>query len=405
MYDLETNTFTGKLGFKSSVNRRLRKTKNYVKRNGLQKLLTVAALVIIYIFFCIFGRNFFSFDTFTLILRHSYFIGFLAIGVTFPIITGGIELSIGSSALFAAMSGGVLLTNTGLPMWLVLIIVVLLGVTVGVINGVLVSYMNLPPFIATLGTLMVTKGLSGIVSNSQTIYYPTITEPGGWWFRSLFNATSNNFPLGAFVLLFFAILAAVILNKTVIGRYIFAVGSNEEAARLSGVKTKKWKIMAYAICGFYVGLAGIAFAASYSGISPGAGQGYELDAIAGVVIGGTSLSGGVGSISGTVIGVYIMSVLKSGLPSVGVEQFFQYFTIGIVVIISVFIDVYRIKLANTVKKSDNKKMKILAIEFDIDELLIKIEHMNSDRSKDYSQNIVKMKAEIKKLKIDKKNIK
>ena len=265
--------------------------------------------------------------------------------------------------------------------------------------------MNLPPFIATLGTLMVTKGLSGIVSNSQTIYYPTITEPGGWWFRSLFNATSNNFPLGAFVLLFFAILAAVILNKTVIGRYIFAVGSNEEAARLSGVKTKKWKIMAYAICGFYVGLAGIAFAASYSGISPGAGQGYELDAIAGVVIGGTSLSGGVGSISGTVIGVYIMSVLKSGLPSVGVEQFFQYFTIGIVVIISVFIDVYRIKLANTVKKSDNKKMKILAIEFDIDELLIKIEHMNSDRSKDYSQNIVKMKAEIKKLKIDKKNIK
>lgn len=404
MYDLETNTFTGKLSLKSYASRRLRKTKNYIKRNGLQKLLTVAALIVIYIFFAIFGRNFFSFDTFTLILRHSYFIGFLAIGVTFPIITGGMDLSIGASSLFAAMAGGVLFNNMGMPMWMVLIAVIVIGVSVGILNGVLISYMGLPPFIATLGTLMVTKGLSGIVSNSQTIYFPTVTDPTGGWFRYVFNATSTNFPSGAIVLLFFAIFAAIILNKTVIGRYIFAIGSNEEAARLSGVKTRKWKIFAYAISGFYCGLAGIAFAASYSGISPGAGQGYELDAIAAVVIGGTSLSGGIGSISGTVIGVYIMSVLKSGLPSIGVEQFFQYFTIGVVVIISVFIDVYRIKLANTVKKSDNKKMKVLIIENKIDELRIKIEYMNSDKKNDHSSYITDIKKDIEKLKLERKSV-
>lgn len=402
MYDIETKTFIGRLCLEAKLRRVLRKSVIYIKKNGLQKFLTIGALLAIYIFFAIVGRNFFTFDTFSLILRNSYFIGFLAIGVTFVIITGGIDLSIGCLSLFAAMVGGVLIDSYGTPMWLIIIIVITVGVIGGLINGVVISYLGLPPFIATLGMLMITKGLSGIVSSSQTMYYPTITDPNNGWFRSIFNATKSNFPSGAIVLFSLTIISMIVLRKTVIGRYIFAIGSNEEAARLSGVKTNKWKIVAYTICGFFSGIAGIAFAASYSSISPGAGQGYELDAIAGVVIGGTSLSGGIGSIFGTIIGVYIMSVLKAGLPSVGVEQFFQYFTIGMVVILAVFIDVYRIKLANTVKKSDPRKERKEKIEEEIETLRIQIDYMVSDKTKNFSKEIYKIKTEISSLKKEKK---
>lgn len=405
MYNQETNTFTGKLCLSARVRQRLHRISAYMKKNGLQKFLTIGALLVIYLFFAVAGRNFFTYDTLLLILRHSYFIGFLAIGVTFVIITGGIDLSIGAVSLFAAMVGGVLVNNFGIPMTLIVPIVIIIGVLAGIINGVLVSYLNLPPFIATLGMLMVSQGLSGIVSGSQTIYYPTITDETNGWFRGVFNATESNFPSGAIILLAFAILAGLVLNKTVVGRYIFGIGSNEEAVRLSGVKTKKWKIVAYAICGFFAGIAGIIFAASYSGISPGSGQGYELDAIAGVVIGGTSLSGGIGSISGTMIGVYIMSVLKAGLPSVDVDQFFQYFTIGIVVIISVFIDVYRIKLANTVRKIDAVRQNKMRINECIEDIRCKIDYMKSDKGKDYSKDIIECKEKINRLKNEKNKLK
>ncbi|MEI0486580.1 ABC transporter permease [Brachyspira intermedia] len=405
MYNIETNTFTGKLCFKAKMRRKVRNSLIYLKKNGLQKFLTIVALLILYVFFVIAGRNFFTFDTFSLILRNSYFIGFLAIGVTFVIITGGIDLSIGSLSLFAAMVGGVLITNFKVPMWAILIIVIAVGTLGGFINGCLISYFNLPPFIATLGMLMVTKGLSGIVSKSQTIYYPTITDPDYGWFRVLFNATESNFPSGFIMLAIFTIISVLVLTKTIVGRYIFALGSNEEAARLSGIKTNKWKIIAYTIAGFFCGIGGLTFAASYSSISPGAGQGYEFDAIAAVVIGGTSLSGGVGSIIGTIIGVYIMSVLKVGLPSVGVEQFFQYFTIGIVVIIAVLIDVYRIKMANKVKKVDVKKERREQLEEEIEAFRIKIDYMISDSGKDYSKEISEVQSKINNLIEEKKKLK
>ena len=399
MYNIETNTFTGKLCFKAKMRRKVRNSLIYLKKNGLQKFLTVVALLILYVFFVIAGRNFFTFDTFSLILRNSYFIGFLAIGVTFVIITGGIDLSIGSLSLFAAMVGGVLITNFKVPMWAILIIVIAVATLGGFINGFLISYFNLPPFIATLGMLMVTKGLSG------TIYYPTITDPDYGWFRVLFNATESNFPSGFIMLAIFTIISVLVLTKTIIGRYIFALGSNEEAARLSGIKTNKWKIIAYTISGFFCGIGGLTFAASYSSISPGAGQGYEFDAIAAVVIGGTSLSGGVGSIIGTIIGVYIMSVLKVGLPSVGVEQFFQYFTIGIVVIIAVLIDVYRIKMSNKVKKVDLKKERREQLEEEIEAFRIKIDYMISDSGKDYSKEISEVQSKINNLIEEKKKLK
>lgn len=304
-----------------------------------QKFIATIALVVIYLFFFVSSPAFSSTDTLTSIFDASYYIGFLAIGVTFVIITGGIDLSIGTVMMCAAIIGGVLYTDLGLPLWLALICIIAIGALFGLLNGVLVARFKLPAFIATLGTMMVARGLGSIVSNVQSVTFPLRgTEDG--WYKSIFRL-ENNFPMGIIVLLIFTIIAAIILNKTKIGRYIFAIGSNREATRLSGVNVNKWETLAYVISGICAGVAGIAYAATYTTILPGEGAGFELDAIAGVVIGGTSLSGGVGTIFGTIIGVFIMSVLKVGLPYIDLQPHYQLFITGIVVIIAVYFDVRR----------------------------------------------------------------
>lgn len=304
-----------------------------------QKFIATVALVVIYLFFFISSTAFRSTDTLTSIFDASYYIGFLAIGVTFVIITGGIDLSIGTVMMCAAIIGGVLYTNLGLPLWLALLCIIAIGGLFGLVNGVLVARFKLPAFIATLGTMMVARGLGSIVSNVQSVTFPLRGSEDGWY-KSIFRL-ENNFPSGIIVLLIFTIIAAIILNKTKIGRYIFAIGSNREATRLSGVNVNKWETLAYVISGVCAGVAGIAYAATYTTILPGEGAGFELDAIAGVVIGGTSLSGGVGTIFGTIIGVFIMSVLKVGLPYIDLQPHYQLFITGIVVIIAVYFDVRR----------------------------------------------------------------
>jgi len=302
-----------------------------------QKFIAVLALIVIYLFFYVMSGSFRSFNTLVSIFDASYYIGFLAIGVTFVIITGGIDLSIGTVMMCSAIIGGVLYTKLGLPMWLVLISIILVGAIFGLVNGTLVAKYKLPPFIATLGTMMVARGLGSIVSKVQSVTFPLRGDEDGFY-KNIFRL-SNNFPVGIFVLIAVAIIAAIILNKTKIGRYIFAIGSNREATRLSGVNVVKWETIAYVISGVCAGIGGVAYAATYTTILPGEGAGFELDAIAGVVIGGTSLSGGIGSILGTVIGVFIMSVLKVGLPYIDFQLHYQLFITGIVVLIAVYIDV------------------------------------------------------------------
>jgi|SRR5690625_150510 len=302
-----------------------------------QKFIAVLALIVIYLFFYVMSGSFRSFNTLVSIFDASYYIGFLAIGVTFVIITGGIDLSIGTVMMCSAIIGGVLYTKLGLPMWLVLISIILVGAIFGLVNGTLVAKYKLPPFIATLGTMMVARGLGSIVSKVQSVTFPLRGDEDGFY-KNIFRL-SNNFPVGIFVLIAVAIIAAIILNKTKIGRYIFAIGSNREATRLSGVNVVKWETIAYVISGVCAGIGGVAYAATYTTILPGEGAGFELDAIAGVVIGGTSLSGGIGSILGTVIGVFIMSVLKVGLPYIDFQPHYQLFITGIVVLIAVYIDV------------------------------------------------------------------
>ena len=312
---------------------------NMVKKIGLQKLIAIAVLILIYVFFAISSPMFRTTNTLVSIFDSSYYIGFLAIGVTFVIITGGIDLSIGTVMMCSAIVGGVLHNNHNVPLWIALIVMIIVGGLFGLLNGIMIAKFKLPAFIATLGTMMISRGLGSIISNVQSTSFPLRDSENGW-FRYIFR-TSNNFPTGIIVLIVTAIIAAIVLNKTMIGRYIFSIGSNSEATRLSGVNVVKWQTMAYVISGLFAGIAGIAYAASFTTILPGSGGGMELDAIAAVVVGGTSLAGGVGSIAGTIIGVYIMGVLQVGLPFIDLQPHYQTFITGFVVILAVYADIYR----------------------------------------------------------------
>ena len=324
---------------------------NRITISSMQKFLAPVALIILYIFFGLFGRNFFSYTTLVNILDASYYIGFISIGVTFVIITGGIDLSCGTVMMCAAIIGGTAYKSWGWPMLPSLFLIFVVALAFGFFNGIMVSRLSLPPFIATLGTMMISMGLGSIVSNVRSATFPTRANPDGW-FKNFFKfITEDRFsiPTGALILFGTAFIAFVILAKTKMGRYIFAIGSNKEAARLSGVNVKRWEMMAYVVSGFCAGIGGIAFAVVYTTVMPAQGQGFELYAIAGAVIGGTSLSGGIGSIFGTMIGVYIMSVLRAGLPSMDLQAHYQTFFTGVVVIGAVLLDIYRNKKASEVK--------------------------------------------------------
>ena len=306
------------------------------KKINLQTLMAPAALIVLVIFFSITGKNFFSVDTVRQVLQSCYYIGYMAFGVTFVIITGGIDLSLGSNMLCSALLGGVAYKVWGWPLPLALVFVLCVGLFFGLCNGLMIAKLKLPPFIATLGTQMITLGFGSIVSRVQTMYYPTIGSPDEW-FRSVFYI-HGNFPTGALWLLGAFVAAWFLLNKTRFGRYAFAIGSNEEATRLSGVKVDKWKIAVYAVCGLFTAMAGIFYGAAYTTIMPGKGNGEEMNGIAAVVIGGTSMAGGSGSMFGTLLGVLVMAVLKKGLASVGLQAHWQTFFTGFVVIGAVLLD-------------------------------------------------------------------
>ena len=319
-----------------------------LKKIQPEKLLAFGALVILYVFFAFTGRYFVSVPTALNILASSYFIGFLAIGVTFVIISGGIDLSIGTVMMFCALMGGYFNRQLGIPLWICLFLAVLMGTAFGLFNGLMVTRLKLPPFISTLGTMLVAAGLGSILTNVRAQTYPTFMPEYAWFARTFLRI--NNFPTAAVWLLCFFILASIVLRKTKLGRYTYAIGSNEEAVRLSGIKASNWKCMVYVISGFCAGVAGVFWAAAFTTVTPGQGQGDELQAIAAVVIGGTSLSGGVGSLTGTIIGVFIMSVLRAGLMSMGLPAPYQVFFTGLVVIGAVLLDIQRTKRANRVKK-------------------------------------------------------
>lgn len=331
-----------------NINRKINKKLN------LQALLAPAALVILYVFFSVFGKNFFDVYTLKTILESSYYVGFMAFGVTFVIISGGIDLSLGSNMMCSALIGCYAFSKWGLPLWTGLLLCVAVGTLFGLLNGVMIAKFKLPPFIATLGTQMVTLGLGSIITNVQTQRFPTIGTANEWFKKAFYRCDLlgiKGFPIGAVYLFAAFFIAIFLLSKTKFGRYALAIGSNEEAARLSGVKTDNWKILIYTVCGLFCAIAGIFYAACYTTVIPGTGNGLEMNGITAVIIGGTSMAGGSGSIIGTMIGVFIMSVLKNGLPSIGLQSQWQTFFTGVVVIGAVLLDQARIRAASRVRKN------------------------------------------------------
>jgi ribose transport system permease protein len=317
---------------------------------GLKWVLAPAALVILYVFFGIFGRNYFSYPTLVNIIDAAYYIGFISMGVTFVIITGGIDLSVGTVMMASAIIGGTALKH-GFPMVPSLLLIVVVGSAFGLFNGLFVSRLKMPPFIVTLGTMMISMGVGSIVSNVSSATFPIRHTPGGW-FKSIFlylTPAGVGIPTGAILLILVAVICHIVLSNTKMGRYTYAIGSNMEAARLSGVDVRKWQMLVYVIAGFTAGIGGISYAAIYTTVLPAQGQGFELYAIAAAVIGGTSLAGGIGTIWGTIIGVFIMSVLATGLPALNLEAHYQTFFTGIIVIGAVLLDMYRNKKAAEVR--------------------------------------------------------
>ena len=309
----------------------------------VQRLLAFGALIIIFIFFSIASPYFFTFSNVVGILIATAVNGLLALGVTFIIISGGIDLSVGTVMTLCSVMSAVMIKNLGLPVPVGIIVGVLTGGVAGFVNGIMISKLKLPPFIATLGMLNVARGLSLVITDLSPIYFPLETGFNNIAMGSILGAVIPGFEIPNAVLIMFgaAVVAGLILTKTVIGRYCFALGSNEEAARLSGVNIVFWKTAIYTLGGLFVGIAGIIIAARLNSAQPALGQGYELDAIAAAVIGGISMSGGEGTMVGTIIGAFIISTLTNGLRMMSVPQEWQITVTGLIIILAVYLDIIR----------------------------------------------------------------
>ncbi|GHF23418.1 hypothetical protein GCM10010359_26960 [Streptomyces morookaense] len=258
----------------------------------------------------------------------------LAFGVTFVIVSAGIDLSVGSVAALSATVVAWAAASGGLPVWLAVLLGLAVGAGAGLISGALVAYGRLPAFIATLAMLSVGRGLALVISGGSPVAVPSSVGRlgdtlGGW------------LPVPVLVMAAMGLIAALVLARTYTGRAMFAIGGNEEAARLSGIDVRRRKLVIYALSGLFAAVAGIVLAARLTSAQPQAAVGYELDAIAAVVIGGASLSGGSGKASGTLIGALILAVLRNGLNLLSVSAFWQQVATGLVIAVAVLLDTLR----------------------------------------------------------------
>lgn len=307
------------------------------------KLLAFGSLIILFVAFSLASPNFLQTSNILAILQATSVNGILAVAATIVIITGGIDLSVGTLMTFCAVIAGTILTFWGLPLPLGVLGAILAGAAASFVTGNVVARFHIPPFIATLGMMLILKGLALVISGTRPIYFNS--TPG---FTSISQGSlvgmilpSVPLPNGVLILFLVAILVSFILTRTALGRYTFALGSNEEAVRLSGVNTRAWKIAVYTLSGAVCGVAGLLIASRLNSAQPALGQGYELDAIAAVVIGGTSLAGGSGTILGTLIGALIISVLANGLRIMSVPQEWQTVITGAIIILAVYVDMLR----------------------------------------------------------------
>ena len=312
--------------------------------NG-REAIVFGIIILMVIAFSLLSPTFRTYPTFVSILDCSYYISLMAIGVAFPLITGGVDLSIGTGLVSYALIGGYCVVHLGMPVGVGILVTILFGVIIGLFNGFVIAIMDIPPFLATLCTCMITRGLGPALCGGFGVSWPSSLVPEGW-FRKIFRFTSAEgtiIPIGIVVIIVLVLVMSFVLDHTKVGRYTIAIGSNKEATKLAGVNVKFYHIFAYVICGFFAGLAGVAYAATYATIYPGSGAGFELEAIGGAIVGGVSASGGSGTILGTFLGVLVICLMKIGLPFVGLQANWQQIITGLVLIGAVLIDVVKKK--------------------------------------------------------------
>jgi ribose transport system permease protein len=320
------------------------------QKDLVQKFAALAGLLVLVTVFSLTSGSFFTVGNGMTVALQVTSIAYLGIGATFVIITGGIDLSVGS---VLALSGVVaaLCVKAGAPVTLGMLAGVLTGAACGVVNGLCVTRLKLPPFIATLGMMLVARGIALQVTGARAIsgLGEAFGELGNGSLGRVVRLDANGFPDIVFpgipypvlLMVVLAVVASIVLTRTTLGRHVYAAGSNSEAARLSGVDVPGVVMFTYVVSGALAGLTGCVLMSRLVTAQPNEGVMYELDAIAASVIGGTSLIGGVGTISGTAIGAFVIGILRNGLNMNGVSAFIQQIIIGLVILLTVWIDQLR----------------------------------------------------------------
>ncbi|RUW64023.1 ABC transporter permease [Mesorhizobium sp. M7A.F.Ca.US.008.03.1.1] len=314
----------------------------------LMKLRTFIALIAVLIFFSIAAPNFLSTANLILMSKHVALNAFLAMGMTFVIITGGIDLSVGSIVGLCGMVAGYLVLN-GIDLQIgytiyfnvfeIALITLAVGILIGAVNGLLITRLNVAPFIATLGVLYVARGLALLSSDGRT--FPNLVgkpELGTTGFGFLGAGRLLGLPVAIWILIVVALGAAYLAKYTPLGRHIFAVGGNERASRISGVRVNMVKMFVYMFSGFCAAIVGLIISSELMASHPATGESFELNAIAAAVLGGTSMSGGRGTIGGTIVGAFVIGILSDGLVMMGVSSFWQMVIKGLVIIVAVVVD-------------------------------------------------------------------
>ena len=301
------------------------------KNKLVQQLATFGSLIILIIFFSITSSTFLSIDNFLSIALQTAVIGIVALGSTFVIITSGIDLSVGAIVAFSGVMMGFAM-QAGMPTFISILIGLLSGVALGVAIGLFITKAKLPPFIVTLGFMMMVRGLVLALTNGMPI---SGLNDG---FDKLAAGTILKIPYPVIFLIVLAVVLGFVLKNTKIGKYVYAIGSNEDSSKLSVVNVDRVKLFVYGLSGLMCAISGIILASRLISAQPTEGMGYEMDAIAAVVIGGASLAGGTGTIFGTMLGAFIMTVLKNGLTMLNVSGMWQQVAVGAVVLGAVYID-------------------------------------------------------------------
>jgi len=298
---------------------------------GKSEFIVFLGLLVVGAFFSLQSPVFLSAFNLQNIILQSSIMGIIAIGMTFVILTAGIDLSVGS---VVALSGILMATmlNAGIPVALVLLINLAFGVAIGIFHGFSITKMRMAPFIVTLATMAMARGLTMVISDGKTLF--SFPES----FNYFGSGKIGSIPVAIIIFLLYAIAAEILLQKTVLGRNIYAVGSNIKAAALSGIRTNRILTFVYVVSGISCAIAGIILSGRLDAAMPTAATGAELDAIAAVIIGGASLFGGKGTIIGTVIGVLLIGVINNGMNLMNVPPFWQNFIKGAVIFLAVLID-------------------------------------------------------------------